>query len=179
MNRNKMLALLSAFLIVSLLHFLVYAAVQNAAYMRSEEAPTQKAEALAYALQRGADPKTLLPVADSDLFTTPLLSSFVLDGNGYALAADARVRNRATPVPPGLLPHARQLGLKQVTWHPWPGLQKALAIRYVPARDLYVAVAGPYNNGINESLVGFLAFTWLGSCAVLLLFALLTRQQKP
>jgi hypothetical protein len=180
MNRKNLLTLLIAFLIITLLHFLVYSAVQNAAYLRSEEAPTQRAEELAYALKKGADPKAMLPAPDPELFAGPLLSTFVLDANGQVLAANTQVGKRVTPVPVGLLPHARKLGLKQVTWQPWPGLQKALAIRYVPGRDLYAAVAGPYDNGVNESVVGFILFTWTGCLVLLLLYGLLTRRyQKP
>jgi hypothetical protein len=180
MRSKNFLALLFGLLLFSLLHLLVYATGRNAQYHRSMMAPTQRAEEIAYAIAKGAEPKSILPAADTDLFTAPLLSTFVLDSAGLVLAANTQVAQRRTPVPTGLLPHAQRLGLKQVLWLPWPGLQKSLAIRYVPGRNLYIAVAGPYDDTVDESVIGFHVVTWVAGFLLLLLYAFLTRrQQKP
>ncbi|GAA4322220.1 hypothetical protein [Flaviaesturariibacter amylovorans] len=172
MNRKNFPALLCALLIVSLLHVLVYAAVRLLQHEALEAPPARAAEEAAYRLARGTDPKDLLPPADPQRFASGLLSTFVLDASGRVLAADARVGTRTIPVPAGLLDHARRNGIKKVTWHPWPGLRKALVIRYLPAGDRFVAVAGPYDDTPNPNFIWFLCASWLGCGALLSGYAL-------
>jgi hypothetical protein len=176
MKQKSLPALLSALLIISALHFVAYASARMQKNRHCDEAPLQKATEVAYALSKGADVQSLFPVQDPQLFGSELLSAFVLDSNGHVVAANTQVAHRSTPVPVGLLPHARSLGIKRVTWHPWPRLRKALVIRHVPQRNLYVAVAGPFDDAPDHNLVYLLAGSWIFCFAVLLLYGLLTRR---
>jgi hypothetical protein len=178
MKQKSLLALASALLIISSLHFLVYATVRMEQNHRFDEAPLQKATEVAYALHQGADAKALFPAQDPQLFTSELLSTFVLDSQGAVIAANTRVADRAIPIPGGLLAYAKKLRLKKVTWHPWHGLRKALVIRYVRERNCYVAVAGPYNDTPDRNLLFLLAASWTFCFFMLLLYALLSRRYQ-
>jgi hypothetical protein len=179
MKRKLSQALVSAFLLITFMHLLVYACVQQVYRTRANEAPTQLADKLAYALSKGVTPAGLAFQQDPELFSSTLLSVFMYDSSGKELASNTKIANRTATVPPGVLAAARRNTNYSVSWAPMSGMRKALVMRHLRDRNITIAVAGPLNYSEDQSqqLMQMVLLSWVACFAVLALCgALLFRR---
>lgn len=159
---GRLIAWLSAAVVVSLIFGSVYASFQQLGRRTANDAPAAAAAAQVQLL--GAE-----KVPPPRVELTPESGIFVIiyGPDDQPVSGNATLHGTLPRLPAGVLQTARTAGSDAVTWQPEPGLRLAVVARPAAGK---VIVAGqsltPYEDRDRMVLL-FLAAGWLGSMVVL------------
>jgi hypothetical protein len=171
MKRNLSLVLVSAFIIISILHLLVYASLQQVYRQAANDGPRLLAGLLSAHAAEGRSYDTL------DANTRSVVAA---QGVFYVVAGgDGSIRATNLPgygapvarMPKGVVDAARKRGVNVLTWAP-QGVRYALVLQRVGNTETYVGGCKPllYTESNMMKLWQMVLLSWLG-CSLSLAFA--------
>lgn len=147
---------------------------QQALRTAANDPQVQYAEDIAFALQNGTDPKTIIPDDTSKVDMAGSLTPFIIiyDESGNVLAGNGQL-NGGLPTPPkGVLDVARSLGQNRITWQPMPGVRSAIVVKHVSGDHPAFVLAGRSLREVEvrenalfmETMIGLIAalIVWIG-----------------
>ncbi|GAA4322200.1 hypothetical protein GCM10023184_08440 [Flaviaesturariibacter amylovorans] len=168
--------LVSLFLVVTILHMLVYATVQQV-YRSGANVPQERlCDALVEALVDGKAPAALLPPDSLDLAATRQPFVLLYSPDGSPLRGTAFLDKQLPKVPRGVLEHARRNGVHRVTWAPREGLRIALVVKRVPQHPELLVAAGrslQYTEQQTYKHWRLVLLSWIACCAVLVFYSIM------
>ena len=169
--------------IITLLCGIVYITVQQSYRLSANDPQLQLAEDAANALNKGADPKSLMS-ATSAVEISQSLSPYVIiyDASGNIAAGSATLNGKVLKIPQGVIDYIQKNGRDAATWQPVPGVRQAM-VGFSTANKAYVAVAGrsfryieDRINLLSEQVVFGWAMSLLGMFVVAFLQEWITRR---
>ncbi|TCJ14296.1 hypothetical protein EPD60_09860 [Flaviaesturariibacter flavus] len=172
MKRNLSLVLVSAFLIISIVHLLVFAVVQQVHRQAANEGPRLLAGRLSVLAASGRLGTDTLDAETRSIIVSRGLFYLLADADGLIRATnlpgyDGPVRR----LPVGLLGQARGRGSYAITWAP-QGVRYALVLCRAGNTGTYVGGCQPllYSESNVLKLWEMVLLSWIG-CSVSLAFA--------
>lgn len=106
----------------------VYAMVQQSTRLAADDLPLTTAEAVRYGLQRGAEPKDVVPTVKTELPEDSSVFVIVTDASQHILASSTSL-NGKTPLPPrGVFEYTKVHGTDHFTWEPAPNVRLATRV---------------------------------------------------
>jgi hypothetical protein len=169
--------------IITLLCGIVYITVQQSYRLSANDPQLQLAEDAANALNKGADPKTIVgssPAIDISQSLSPYL--IIYDASGKIAAGSATLNGKTLEIPKGVIDYIQKNGKDAATWQPVTGVRQAM-VGFSTANKAYVTVAGRSLRNVEEriSLLGEqVLFGWamslLGMLAVAFLQSMMTKK---
>jgi len=168
---------------ITLVCGIIYITVQQGYRQSANDPQFALAEDAANAINKGADPKSIIgnaPVIDLSQSLSPFL--IIYSNNGSIAASSATLDGNAPKVPQGVLNNARFNGMTAVTWQPRPDVRQATVSIHAKG---YIVVAGR-SLRITEERIDMLfkqiAFGWvvsvIGMAVVLLLQNAITTRPE-
>ncbi|RYZ24328.1 MAG: hypothetical protein EOO16_01175 [Chitinophagaceae bacterium] len=172
MKRNLSLVLVSAFLIISIVHLLVFAAVQQVHRQAANEGPRLLAARLAL-LARGGRLRLDTLDAETRALASAQGAFYVVAGTDGAITATnlPGYNGPVTRIPAGVVTEAARRGTHYITWAP-QGVRYALVLYRVPGMSLYVGGCQPLLHTETNvmKLWEMVLLSWAG-CSISLAFA--------
>jgi len=169
--------------IITLLCGIVYITVQQVYRSSANDPQLQLAEDAANALNKGADPKSLVS-ATSAIEISQSLSPYLIiyNASGNIIAGSATLNGKPFKIPQGVIDYIQKNGRDAATWRPAPGVRQAM-VGFSTANKAYITVAGRSLRNVEEriSLLGEqVLFGWamslLGMFVVAVLQEWVTRK---
>jgi len=138
--------------IITLLCVIVYITVQQSYRLSANDPQLQLAEDAANALNKGADPKSLVS-ATTTIEISQSASPYVMiyDASGNIAAGTATLNGKVLKIPQGVIDYIHKNGRDAATWQPVPGVRQAM-VGFSTANKAYVAVAGRSLRNIEERI---------------------------
>lgn len=128
--------------IITLLCGIVYITVQQGYRSSANDPQLQMAEDAANALNKGADPKSLVsttPAIEISQSLSPYL--IIYDTSGNIAAGSATLNGKALKIPQGVIDYIKKNGKDAATWQPVPGVRQAM-VGFSTAKKDYIVIAG-------------------------------------
>ncbi|RYY94685.1 MAG: hypothetical protein EOO11_17395 [Chitinophagaceae bacterium] len=177
MRRRSSLLLVSLFMVISILHLLVYATVQQV-YRTGANVPQEGlCDALVEALVDGKAPEAVFPGDTLDLAATRRPFVLLYNPDGTPLRGTAYLDRQLPKVPRGVLEQARRSGVNRITWAPREGLRIALVVKRVPQHPELLIAAGrslQYTEQQTFKLWRMVLLSWIACCGVLVFYSLIS-----
>ena len=169
--------------IITLLCGIVFITVQQSYRLSANDPQLQLAEDAANALNKGADPKSIVgstPAIEISQSLSPYL--VIYDASGNVAAGSATLNGKPLKIPQGVIDYIQKNGKDAATWQPVPGVRQAM-VGFSTANKAYVTVAGRSLRNVEDriSLLGEqVLFGWgmslLGMLVVALLQSMMTKK---
>ncbi|MDB5022569.1 MAG: hypothetical protein JWP78_324 [Mucilaginibacter sp.] len=164
---------------ITLLCGIIYIVGQQGFRASADDPQYQMAQDAANAINKGADPKSLISTATSPAEIAETLSPYLIiyDRSGNMAAGSAVLNGKPLKLPQGVLDYIRKHGADHATWQPQPGVRQAM-VGLNTAGKGYVVIAGRSLGKIEEriELLGEqVAFGW--AMALLGMLVVVTLQQ--
>jgi hypothetical protein len=172
--------------IITLLCGIVYITVQQGYRSSANDPQLQMAEDAANALNKGADPKSLVSTTSAIEISQSLSPYLIIyDASGNIAAGSATLNGKALKIPQGVIDYIHKNGKDAATWQPEPGVRQAM-VGFSAANKAYITVAGRSLRN-TEDRIGLLGeqvlFGWamslLGMFVVAFLQEWITRKAEP
>jgi hypothetical protein len=128
--------------IITLLCGVIYITVQQSYRLPANDPQVQMAEDAAHAIDKGADPKSLVNLAPAVEISQSLAPYLVIyDAAGNIAAGSATLNGKPLKIPQRVIDYVRKNGKDAASWQPVPGVRQAM-VGFSTANKAYVAVAG-------------------------------------
>jgi Ca2+/Na+ antiporter len=160
--------------VVTLLCFLVYVVAQQTFRQSANDPQYQLAQDAASAINKGADPKSIVGAAPVEISTTFSPYLLIYDAHGNSIGNNITLDGKTPKLPNGVLETTRRQNTNVVTWQPRAGLRQATVM--VSAGRGYTIVAGRSLQTTEEriSTLGMqVLFGWIASLAAMAVIVLL------
>jgi hypothetical protein len=169
MKQNLSVALASAFMIVSILHLLLYASAQQEYRQAANDAPRLMADQLAARAATGKAAQDLFGNETAILSAAHGIYGLVCNPAGTIMGSNLAAAPAA--IPEGLTAQASKRGVHYVTWATRGG-RYALVLRAVPGTTLFAGGIEPLRNTEQNvmRLWQMVLVSWIG-CSIVLAFA--------
>jgi hypothetical protein len=166
MKKNLSLSLVGAFLIISILHLLVYASVQQVHRQAANDAPRVLADHLSAVVGSGRPPRDAFGPETAAIAGAHGIYGFVCDSNGKIMATN--LAGAPVSIPKGLTVQARTRGSHYVTWAP-NRVRYAMVLRAVPGTSYFAGGSAPllYTEYNMLKLWQLVLLSWIASSLVL------------
>jgi hypothetical protein len=162
--------------LVSLLCGIIYIVTQQNFRLTGNDPQYQMVEDAANAINKGADPKTLVgptPAIEISESLSPFL--VIYDAGGNVVAGSATLNGKPLKIPQGVIDYIQKNGNDAASWQPGPGVRQAM-VGSATAGKNYIVVAGRSLRKIEER-IGILGeqvlFGWAMSLLAMLVVVVL------
>jgi hypothetical protein len=128
--------------IITLLCGIVYIVVQQNYRLSANDPQVQLARDAANAIDKGADPKSLIssgPAIEISQSFSPFL--VIYDAAGNIVAGSATLNGKALKIPQGVITYIQKNGKDAASWQPQPGVRQAM-VGFSSANKAFIIVAG-------------------------------------
>ena len=139
--------------IITLLCGIVYITVQQNYRLSANDPQLQIAEDAANAINKGADPKSLIgstPAIEISQSLSPYL--IIYDASGNIVAGSATLNGQPLKIPKGVIDYIQKNGKDAATWQPQTGVRQAM-VGFSTANKAYITVAGRSLRNTEERIV--------------------------
>lgn len=107
---------------------LVYALLQQSYRQGANDPQIQISQDVAGNLEKGLDPKQVVPPAAIDISKSLAIFGIVYDDFGNVIASSAQLDFKTPELPKGVLEYARSHTQSRITWQPKPGVRSAIVV---------------------------------------------------
>jgi hypothetical protein len=164
---------------ITLLCGIIYIVGQQGFRASADDPQYQMAEDAVIAINKGADPKSLISTTTT-LEIAKTLSPYLIiyDRSGNVSAGSAVLNGKPLKVPQGVLDYIQKHGADHATWQPQPGIRQAMVGLSTNASKGYVVIAGRSLRKIEERIERLgerVAFGW--AMSLLAMLVVVTLQQ--
>ena|SRR5437879_8519769 len=168
--------------VITLLCGIIYITVQQGYRQSADDPQYQMVQDAANAINKGADPKSLISTT-APLEIAETLSPYLViyDRQGNVAAASAVLNGTALKVPPGVLDYIHEHGADHATWQPQPGVRQAMVGLSTNANKGYVVISGRSLLKVEERIYRLgeqVAFGWAMSLLAMLVVATLQQMTE-
>ena len=160
--------------VVTLLCLLVYIVAQQNFRQSANDPQYQLAQDAANAINKGADPKSLLGAAPVEIATTLSPYLLIYDANGNSIGNNTTLDGKPPKLPEGVLETTRRQRTNVVTWQPRSGIRQATVM--ITAGRGYTIVAARSLQTTEErvrTLGTQVLFGWIASLTAMLVIVFL------
>jgi len=160
--------------VITLLCGIIYIVAQQNFRMSANDPQYQMAEDAANALDKGADPKSLInPSAPVEISQSLSPYLVIYSTSGNMAASGATLDGKALTIPKGVIDYVNKNGKDAASWQPQPGVRQAMV--GIRAKN-YIAFSGRSLRKVEERIATLgeqVLFGWAMSIAAMLLVAVL------
>lgn len=179
MKRTSIYSHICAFLVICLLHVLIYATGQHIYRSSANEPQWQLANSFAQKLSSG---KPLPAYFSSDVVELDkTLEPFVIlyDASKTPVKTTVSLNGKTPTLPPSVFEEAARQGSNVLTWQPQHGLREALVVLYAPHSNTPYVVVGRslrYTEEQTEQHMKMVFISWILSIIILGIHWVLTNK---
>lgn len=163
---------------ITLMSFLIYIVGQQSFRQSANSPQYEMARDAAKALDKGADPKSLIPVGPAVEMSESLSPYLVIyDAAGNMVAGNVTLNGKPLKIPQVAIDYVPKHGKDVVTWEPQPSVRHAM-VGFSTANKAYVVVAGR-SLDVTEERIALLGeqvlFGWAMSLIAILVVVVLQQ----